>query len=95
MTILITVNKMHTCYVSLINAISKVFISYVVVSCTNIKLERLSVICLFDFSNFCEEGRSLPAKLLSGAPLWGRLLASPTDVRLGWKGFPGTNTLAY
>jgi hypothetical protein len=32
---------------------------------------------------------------LSGAPLLGRLLASPTTIRLGWKGLPGTNTLAY
>jgi hypothetical protein len=24
-----------------------------------------------------------------------RLLASPTNIRLGWKGLPGTNTLAY
>jgi hypothetical protein len=27
----------------------------------------------------------------SGAPLKGR----PTNIRLGWKGLPGTNTLAY
>jgi hypothetical protein len=31
-------------------------------------------------------------KHLSGAPLYGRLLASPTNIRLGWKGKPGTNT---
>jgi hypothetical protein len=29
------------------------------------------------------------------APLYGRLLASPTNIRLGWKGLSGTNTLAY
>jgi hypothetical protein len=34
-------------------------------------------------------------KHLSVATLWGRLLASPTNIRLGWKGMPGTNTLAY
>jgi hypothetical protein len=34
-------------------------------------------------------------KPLSGAPLWGRLLALLTNVRLGWKGLPGTNTLVY
>jgi hypothetical protein len=34
-------------------------------------------------------------KQLSGTPLKGRLLASPTNTRLGWKGLPGTNTLAY
>jgi hypothetical protein len=26
---------------------------------------------------------------------WGRLLASPTNIRLGSNGLPGTNTLAY
>jgi len=31
----------------------------------------------------------------SDAPLKGRLLASPTNIRLGWKGFPGTTALAY
>ncbi len=30
---------------------------------------------------------------LSGAPL--KPLALPTNIRLGWKGLPGTNTLAY
>jgi hypothetical protein len=34
-------------------------------------------------------------KHLSGAPLWGRLLASTTNMRLGWKSLPRTNTLAY
>ncbi len=27
--------------------------------------------------------------------LKGRLLASPTNIKLGWKGLPETNTLAY
>jgi hypothetical protein len=31
----------------------------------------------------------------SGALLFGRLLSSPTNVKLGWKSLPGTNTLAY
>ncbi len=31
---------------------------------------------------------------ISGAPLQGRFLAFPTHIRLGWKSFPGTNTLA-
>ncbi len=31
----------------------------------------------------------------AGAPRKGRLLASPTNIRLGWKGLPGTNALAY
>ncbi len=30
---------------------------------------------------------------LSGPPLWGRLLASPTNIRLGWKSLTGTITL--
>jgi hypothetical protein len=34
-------------------------------------------------------------KNLSGALLYGRLGALPIDNRLGWKGLPGTNTLAY
>jgi hypothetical protein len=34
-------------------------------------------------------------KHLSGAPLYGRPLALPTNNRLGWKGLPRTNTLAY
>ncbi len=34
-------------------------------------------------------------KHLSGAPLKGRFLALPANIRLGWKGLPGTNVLAY
>ncbi len=34
-------------------------------------------------------------KQLSGAPLYGRLLALPTNNRLGWKGLSGANTVAY
>ncbi len=34
-------------------------------------------------------------KHLSGAPLKGRPLALPANIRLGWKSLPGTNTLAY
>ncbi len=32
---------------------------------------------------------------LKGASPQGRLLAFPTDIRLGWKGLPATNTVAY
>ncbi len=41
--------------------------------------------------------RASPTQLkhLSRAPLYGRLLASPTNIRLGWRGVPRTNTLAY
>ncbi len=31
----------------------------------------------------------------SGAPLQGWLLTLPANIILGWKSFPGTNTLAY
>ncbi len=34
-------------------------------------------------------------KSLSGAPLYGRLLALPANIRFGWEGQTGTNTLAY
>jgi hypothetical protein len=34
-------------------------------------------------------------KHLSSAPFWGRLLALPTNIRLGWKSLPGANTLAF
>jgi hypothetical protein len=33
-------------------------------------------------------------KHLSGSPLYGRLLASPANIRLGWKRLAETNTLA-
>jgi hypothetical protein len=32
---------------------------------------------------------------LRGAPIKGRPLALPSNIRLSWKGLPGTNTLAY
>ncbi len=32
------------------------------------------------------------SEYLSGAPLLGKLLALPTNIRLGWKGLPGTKT---
>jgi len=32
---------------------------------------------------------------LLGAPLYGRPLALPTNIRQGWQSLPGTNTLAY
>jgi hypothetical protein len=39
-------------------------------------------------------GEPTRVKHLSGVPLQGRLLASPTNIRLDWKGLPRTNTLA-
>jgi hypothetical protein len=45
----------------------------------------------------CLQVRQEPTRVknLLGAPLYGSLLAWPTNIRLGWKGFPGTNALAY
>jgi len=34
-------------------------------------------------------------KVILGAKLLGRLLASPTNIGLSWKGFKGSNTIAY
>jgi len=34
-------------------------------------------------------------KHLSGAPLYGRLLALPSNIAIGWKGLLGTKTLAF
>ncbi len=34
-------------------------------------------------------------KLRSGAPLYGKLLTLPANIRLGWKGLQGTNAPAY
>jgi hypothetical protein len=34
------------------------------------------------------------AKAYQNEALWGRLLTLPIKTRLGWKGLPGTNTLA-
>jgi len=45
---------------------------------------------------FAGKARILPEwRNLPGVPLKGRFLALPTNIRLGWKGLPGTNTLAY
>ncbi len=44
---------------------------------------------------FAGKARAYPSEALSGAPLYGKLLALPANIRLGWKGLPGTNTQAY
>ncbi len=36
-----------------------------------------------------------PSEATSSAPLYGGLLASPTNIGRGWKRLTGTNTLAY
>ncbi len=43
----------------------------------------------------CKKFNSICLRLLSGAPVYGRLLALPTNISLGWKGWPGNNALAY
>ncbi len=37
---------------------------------------------------FAGKAIAYPSEAPSGAPLYGRLLASPTNIRLGWKGLP-------
>jgi hypothetical protein len=46
-------------------------------------------------SNFDKNIEPAQVKHLSGAPHKGRLLASPTNIRLSRKGLPGTNILTY
>jgi hypothetical protein len=60
------------------------------------KLERFSMASLSSLVEclFVKQ-EPTPLKNLSGAPLEGRLLALPTNNRLGWIGLPWTNTLAY
>jgi hypothetical protein len=47
------------------------------------------VLCLW-----VRQEEPLQVRSLSGAPFYNRLLALPTNNRLGWKGLSGT-TLAY
>jgi hypothetical protein len=44
---------------------------------------------------FMIKARAYPSEALSGVPLYTRLLALPINIRLSWKGLPGTNTPAY
>jgi hypothetical protein len=44
---------------------------------------------------FASKAGAYPREALSGAPLEGRFLALPANIRLGWKGLSVTNTLAY
>jgi hypothetical protein len=56
---------------------------------------------VFYLARFSSLGRCFQArpestfKSLKGAPLLCRLLALSTNVRLGWKGLAGANSLAY
>ncbi len=47
------------------------------------------------FAGKLEPTQVTRVKQLSGAPLEGRPLALPTNIRLGWRDLPGTKTLAY
>jgi hypothetical protein len=44
---------------------------------------------------FVGKNLACPIEEPSDAPLWGRLLALPTNNRLDWNSLAGTNTLAY
>jgi hypothetical protein len=46
-------------------------------------------------SLFTSKARAKPSEALSGAPLYGRLLAFLINIRIGWKGLTGFNTLAF
>ncbi len=41
---------------------------------------------------FAERPEPTLMKHLSDVPLWSRVAAIPANIRLGWKGLPGTNT---
>ncbi len=43
---------------------------------------------------FDREAGAYLSEALSSDPLLDRLLGLPTNIRLGWKGLPGTNTIA-
>ncbi len=55
-------------------------------------LAQLRIILVGEFDPY---NKFFEVNFLTGALLYGRLLASPENTRLGWKGLPGTNTLAY
>ncbi len=65
--------------------------------CRNLRFLCNKLQRLFWQSFSCLRVRTRPTRVkhLSGAPHWGRHLASPTNIRLGWKGLPGTNAVAY
>jgi hypothetical protein len=60
------------------------------------KLEGLS---LASFSSLVQclsfKARANMSKAHLGPPLYGKLVALPTNIRQSGKGLPGTNTLAY
>ncbi len=60
------------------------------------KLDCLSLASLTSLAYYLQVRlEPTQAKNLSGAPLYVRLLASPPNVRPGWKGLLGKNALAY
>ncbi len=44
---------------------------------------------------FVVKAEAYPSDALLRCSTLGRFLASPTNIRQGWKGLPETNTLAY
>jgi hypothetical protein len=44
---------------------------------------------------FAGKALAFPANISYPSAFWGRLLALPANIRLGWKGLPETNTLTY
>jgi len=60
---------------------------------------KLEFLFLAGFSNLvqCLRVTSDPTRMkhLSSDPVWGWLLALPTNIRLGLKSLPGTSTLTY
>jgi len=55
------------------------------------KIERLSLATLFIRVRYMR----VRPEIFPRAPLQGRLLALPGNIRSGWKGLPVTDTLAY
>jgi hypothetical protein len=60
---------------------------------------KLIMAVIYGFSSYARvfvHGKPFQSsQMFSGAPLYGRPLALPTKIRLGWKSLPGTNTLVY
>ena len=60
------------------------------------KLERLSVSVTSTLVQYLGEGKELSLRVDLCNDLYsGRLRNLPTNIRLGWKGLSGKNTLAY
>jgi hypothetical protein len=69
----------------------KLFISVIRNKLECLSLESVYQPCL----KFATKSTVYLSAAVENAPLRGRLLTLDTYIRLGWKGLPGTNTLAY